>query len=213
MFFVDFLLESLQPVVDSFCGIFGFLFHFFSAFFSTVHAYFISALQAIHRLTGNILGDPMYWDVVWSSVPYCNELTMVVKVETTYGLNKTVQGFVVLEQNGRLFRLVVDGCEVLKSYDVESTVTSVKGDKFYKAFYLPDSVNWQLESKKVKSNNTASIRGRCVYLDWDRNPTGLSFCQVTVLRNNYNSQVAKRAAEEFEQAITLAKKISCRPHY
>lgn len=143
-----------------------------------------------------MLPNPVTWAVLFSSVPACGDLTVVVRVDTAFGVQKRVQGFVSLQQCGSLFHLVLDGHEVAGD--------STQGELFRGSFHFPDSVPWTLTCKKAKSVNESSIRGRCSVLEFDANPTGVTFMQIAVLRDNPNNTVAKKAALAFEHALQQA---------
>lgn len=166
--------------------------------------FFYCCIQLVHRMSGAMLSDPVAWDVCWSSVPYCKELTIVVRIASTFGLNKRVQGFILLQSYGRVYCLLIDGYEV-----VTNDRGSSKGDHFYGAIYLPDAVPWEMSCKKVKSQTTSSVRDRCTFISFGSNTSGLTSIQLTVLREKPNSIVGKEAALALEAALLVAKKQVC----
>lgn len=173
---------------------------FLTPWLAGIHSLILAIVGFVHRLSGSILSHEVEWDLVWTSVPVCADVTVVVRVTTTFGVNTKVEGFLALYHRCGIYRVLVDGHEVVHNDDGIPT----KGDIFYGSFYLPESVTWKLDTRKVKSVNTSSIRGRCAVLTFDRNPTGITQLQITVLRNN-PSTYAKKAAAEFEKAIINAK--------
>lgn len=173
-------------------------------FFYAIHRLFFNCVRMIHDLSGSMLQQNVTWDVLWTSLPVCGSVTVVVRVQTSFGVDKKVEGFVSVQRSGGIHRIVLDGREVVSGDDGDTAL----GPPFYGSFYLPESVVWKVETRKVKSFNTSSIRGRCALLSFDRNHTGLTFLQITVLRNNPHNIEAKHATEAFEKAIVEAKEFA-----
>ncbi|CAB9526626.1 hypothetical protein SEMRO_1858_G302080.1 [Seminavis robusta] len=129
---------------------------------------------------------------------------MVVRISSTMGCSRRVQGSLSLEQFGNttLFRVLIDGHEVIDGVDGGG---NHPGDRFQGAVYLPESVQWERIYKKVKSANTTSIRGRCTFVKFGPNVSGITAFQVTLIYSNSNKSAdTKRVSASFEACIAKA---------
>ncbi|CAB9502903.1 hypothetical protein SEMRO_150_G068720.1 [Seminavis robusta] len=128
---------------------------------------------------------------------------MVIRITSTMGYDRRVQGSLTLEQfgNSTLFRVLIDGHEVIDGPDG----IRGPGNRFQGAVYLPESVQWEPLFRKVKSSNTTSVRGRSTFLRFGPNVSGVNALQVTLIHSNKNkSQDAKRVSTAFEACIAKA---------
>lgn len=190
-----------EYVADWYYGAREFFHETLKPWFCFFFQFFFRLVSTIHQVTGSVLGNPVEWQTLWGNVAVCEEVSVVVRIVSTMGAAKRVEGFVSFQQCGSLFRLHLDGYEVV----TDDFGNHGKGPSFYGAIYFPESIKWKLESMKVKGMNTSSIRGRTCAFTFDRNPTGYTTVQVTVLRNNQHSIVAKEAASHFDKVMNEAK--------
>ncbi|CAB9510062.1 unknown protein [Seminavis robusta] len=132
--------------------------------------------------------------------------SMVCRIVAGFGISQRIQGAFILQQYGdtTLYRLLFEGDEVI---DAEGPNT--KGNPAQGCILLPDGIKWNKSVKKAKSNNTASVRGRCIFLSFEANLTGLTALQVTLIHDR-NDHIAKQTAVElldvFERAVVHVNK-------
>ena len=184
-------LQSVRKVVQSKLAWIGSL-------TAMIKVLVVKIASFLHRWLGVMVAKPVAWETLWSSVPYCEDVTVVMRVETSFLVDTRVEGFLQLQKYGRVFRFAMDGHTVLTDEDGISS----KGQRFYGCVYLPDAVPWGFETKKVKSTRS-DIRGRCSRLSFPRNSTGVTSVQVTVLKKGTTSSF-KTAIKAFEDAMHSA---------
>ncbi|CAB9516765.1 unknown protein [Seminavis robusta] len=165
---------------------------------------FLFFVGNLHTLCGRMIARSVAWTPLFSfSSDQADDITMVVRVSSTMGCSRRVQGSLAVEQYGNttLFRVLIDGHEVIDGVDGSNQ----PGDRFQGAVYLPESVQWEPVFKKVKSANTTSIRGRCAFVKFGPNVSGITALQVTLIHSNKNKSFdAKRVSAALEACIANA---------
>lgn len=153
----------------------------------------------LHTACYIILDPHVAWRPCFSFIQESEDVTVVVRLSTTFGFDDRVQGRFVLERFGRYqhFRLLIDGHEVTTDDDGNR----VKGKRMIGAVYFPDT-EWNAEFKKLKSSNTTSVRGRSTLITFPvNNLTGVHLIQVTFVYSSTDHEVAKRIAASFEDVL------------
>ena len=161
-----------------------------SFFFAKAGAALLVVVGFVHQLLG-LLVPPEEWETLFYSVEYCEYITVISRVQWLNGRWIKVDGFVV--------RVTIDGHEVLhEGGDV------MKGNPYKATFLLPEMVDWEWHTKKVKSLSTSSIRGVSERFCFPLNPTDLNEIQITVLHNNHHDERAKKAVNHFSSGMDMA---------
>ncbi|CAB9510012.1 expressed unknown protein [Seminavis robusta] len=160
----------------------------------------------VHSVCGRMIGRCVAWETLFAfSSDETDDISMVIRVTTTIGYDKRVQGCLTVQQFGRttLFRVLIDGHEV-----VDGAGGNQQGARIQGAVYLPESLQWDPLFKKVKSSNTTSIRGRCAYVKFGPNISGVSALQATLIHSNSNKSAdAKRVFAALEECIKNAAEV------
>ena len=131
------------------------------------------------------------WELLYSSLPQVNDVSIVARAHTSQGTLR-VQGLLTLEKYGKIYRVLLDGYEVVggnKYHDAQ------RGERFRGAIYLPDSVPWRLQNEpKIVSTTSKGVKGGLTTIQFDPNQTGVTYFQLCILHNkNARRMNAKRA--------------------
>jgi hypothetical protein len=181
-------------------------FHYgFNAMVRTFCSVFLAVVSGIHWCCGLCLDRNVTWKTLFSyTESHDNGVDIVIRVETSFGFNERVQGNVVVQQFGshRLYRLLLSGHFPPVDHNGEHVL--IPGDSFVGAIYLPDGLVWNIHHKKVKSNNTSSVRGQSTLIKFPPNVTGTTSIQITFIYNSGNDE-AKDISERFRGVINAIK--------
>ena len=168
---------------------------FLLSLWSFVERIFLSVLEWLYKVLGSVVGDEPTWEQLYSSVPFCNDVTIVTRVQSAHGMFR-VEGFIIIEKYGKVHRLLLDGSFVQGGSETED---ASKGDKYKGAILLPDSVPWKLTNKSRVRSANSDMRGALSLLEFDTNPTGIKTIQVTMIRNNREG--GKHAISVFQDVL------------
>lgn len=166
---------------------------------SLLHA----VISGIHGWCGWYVDSRITWKTLFSiTESHTNGMDIVVRVETSFGFNERVQGHVILQQfgNHNLYRLLISG----HLPPLEENSEQIHGKPLVGAVYLPDGLVWSLHHKKVKSNNTTSVRGHSTRIVFAPNITGTTSIQITFIYSSGND-LAKDISTSFRGVLNDVK--------
>ncbi|CAB9503616.1 unknown protein [Seminavis robusta] len=168
-----------------------------------VKAFFLRSVTVIHSACGIIIGPTASWKTLFdmdqdeSIRPACT-----IRATASFGFDSRVQvANFQLQQfgNHNLFRVVLDGDFVV---DKPHAKAPMKGDATAGTIYFPTDVPWDMEMKKVKAENTKSLRGRSFKLFFGENLDGVELLQVTFIYFQEDADNAKGYIDCFEAVLT-----------
>lgn len=160
---------------------------------------FLFFVCLLHSACIRILAPRNQWKTLFAFTEESDEVAVVIRVGTAFGFDDRIQGRFMLQQGsfGNLYRVLVDGNLVTDDDNGEQ----VKGKRITGAIYFPDDVNWQPQFKKVKGNNTTTIRGRSSMIVFPESLNGLRVLQVTFVYTAGCHKVAKQVSASFELVL------------
>ncbi|CAB9505155.1 unknown protein [Seminavis robusta] len=182
-----------------------------SSSIARIYSSFLLLVGVVRSACCFLLGHDVEWTDVFCFDEESEDVTVVVRVASSL-FNKRVQGLLVVQQYGSssLFRLLIDGHEVIPRADGGG---NMQGDRLMGALLLPDGIKWTVNTKKAKSGNASTIRGRCTYVSFVDNLTGMTSLQVTTIHDTRNNGNGKAVGALFEEKMKAAAElVNSRPN-